>query len=114
MVRDEQSLQRPFTPIITRQQGLGSGLAGAGGLFGRGPTQPWLSLGHILKLERIPLWGPGKCGEGGGCVARVMKGLCTHINKKQQKPNLNPNHNPNLTNANGVDSARLLPPQTGL
>ena len=29
-------------------------------------------------------------------------------------PNHNHNHNPNLTNANGVDSARLLPPRTGL
>ena len=26
----------------------------------------------------------------------------------------NSNHNPNPTNANGVDSARLLPPRTGL
>ena len=28
--------------------------------------------------------------------------------------NSNHNHNPNPTNANGVDSARLLPPRTGL
>ena len=79
--------------------------------------------------------GPTADGGGGGGSGEVRADLGSHkpvrVGKRRPEStasirssnnpvtvidyaNSNPNHNPNTTNANGVDSARLLPPRTGL